>query len=147
VAALGVAVLAGNGGSLLLAQLALMLGTAAAVPGLWAWLRPASGLVIPAAVLMPLGLAWLSIAQSLPADGAGSAARLALVALAFAVPPLLKRSVWAAHHPRWAPAAAVAIAAVPVALALAWQFVDSGDPARVPGTVGDDDPYYAPRWQ
>jgi hypothetical protein len=145
VAALGLGALAGSGGSLLLAQLALMLGAAAAVPGLWMWLRPASGLVVPAAVLMPLGLAWLSIAQSLPARGAGSAVSLALVALALAVPPLMKRSPWAARHPRWAPLAAVAFAAVPVALALFWQLIDGGSPISVPGTVPDDDPYYVPR--
>jgi hypothetical protein len=145
VAALGLGALAGSGGSLLLAQLALMLGAAAAVPGLWMWLRPASGLVVPAAVLMPLGLAWLSIAQSLPARGAGSAVSLTLVALAFAVPPLMKRSVWAARHPRWAPLAAVAFAAMPVALALIWQLIDGGSPVSAPGTVIDDDPYYAPR--
>jgi len=145
VAALGLGALAGSGGSLLLAQLALMLGVAAAVPGLWMWLRPASGLVVPAAVLMPLGLAWLSIAQSLPARGVGSAVSVALVALAFAVPPLMKRSLWAARHPRWAPLAAVAFAAVPVALALVWQFFDGGGPVSGPGTLRDDDPYYAPR--
>jgi len=145
VAALGLGALAGSGGSMLLAQLALMLGVAAAVPGLWMWLRPASGLVVPAAVLMPLGLAWLAIAQSLPARGAGSAVSVALVALALAVPPLMKRSPWAARHPRWAPLAAVAFAAVPVALALFWQLVDGGSPVSVPGTVPADDPYYAPR--
>lgn len=145
VAALGLGALAGSGGSMLLAQLALMLGVAAAVPGLWMWLRPASGLVVPAAALMPLGLAWLAIAQSLPARGAGSAVSVALVALALAVPPLMKRSPWAARHPRWAPLAAVAFAAVPVALALVWQLIDVGGPVSVPGTVPADDPYYAPR--
>ena len=145
VAARGMGALAGSGGSLLLAQLALMLAAAAAVPGLWMWLRPASGLVVPAAVLMPLGLAWLSIAQSLPARGATSAVSLALVVLALAVPLLMTRSVWAARHPRWAPLAAVALAAVPVALAHFWQLNDGGDPFSVPGTVPDDDPYYTPQ--
>jgi hypothetical protein len=37
-AAFGLAALAGSGGSLLLAQLAMMLGTVAAVQGLWLWL-------------------------------------------------------------------------------------------------------------
>jgi hypothetical protein len=145
VAAVGLGALAANGGSLLLAQLALMLGTVAAVPGLWAWLRPSSGLVVPTAVLMPLGLAWLSIAQSLPAHGAGSAVGPALVALALAMPLLMKHSAWAARHPRWAPLAAVTFAAVPVVLALVWQFFDGRSPVSVPGTEHNDDPYYAPR--
>ena len=38
VAALGLGALAGSGGSLLLAQLALMLATVAAVSGLWTWM-------------------------------------------------------------------------------------------------------------
>lgn len=145
VAALGLGALAANGGSLLLAQLAVMLATVVAAPGLWAWLRPSSGLVVPTAVLMPLGLAWLSIAKSLPAHGTSSAVGPALMALALAVPPLMKRSAWAAHHPRWAPLVAVALAAVPVALALVWQLIEGGGPVSVPGTNRDDDPYYVPR--
>lgn len=65
VASLGLAVMAGLGGSLLLAQLALMVATATAVPGLWAWWRPSSGLVVSATALLPLGLAWLVIAAAL----------------------------------------------------------------------------------
>ena len=144
-AAFGLGVLAANGGSLLLAQLAMMLGTVSAVLVLWTWLRPSCGLIVPAAVLMLLGLAWLSIAQSLPTRGAGSVVGPALVALAFAVPPLMKRSAWAACHSRWAPLAAVAFAAVPVVLALVGQFFYGGSPVSVPGTERHDDPYYTPR--
>jgi len=165
VAALGLAALAGSGGSLLLAQLALMLGTVSAVAGLWLWWRPGSGpagrssggyrstqhddtpVTVATAALMPLGLAWLSIAQALPAQAPAGSARLALLTLAFAVPPLLSRSAWGVQHPRRAPIAVAVLAAVPVALALAWQLGAGGSAADAPGTVGDDDPYYTPQWR
>lgn len=66
IAHLALAALAGTGGSLLLAQLALMAASAGAVPGLWAWWRPSSGLNISRAALLPLTLATLVIAASLP---------------------------------------------------------------------------------
>lgn len=72
-ASLALAGLAGTGGSLLLAQLALMLAAVVAVPGLWAWWRPSSGLVVSPAALLPLGLAWLVIATSLPRADPGAA--------------------------------------------------------------------------
>jgi len=146
VAALGLTALAGSGGSLLLAQLAMMLATVTAVPGLWAWWRPESGVNLTPAALMPLGLAGLSIALSLPAQGAAGYTRLALLALALAVPPLLSRTAWAARHPRLAPLAVALLAAVPVALALAWQ-IGAGGPADVPGAAADDDAYFTPQWQ
>ena len=146
VAALGLTALAGSGGSLLLAQLALMLATVTAVPGLWAWWRPSSGVTVTLAALMPLGLAGLSIAQALPAPSVAGSSRLALLALALVVPPLLSRTAWAARHPRRAPLAVALLAAVPVALALAWQ-IGAGGPADVPGAATDDDAYYTPQWQ
>lgn len=83
IALLALAALAGTGGSLLLAQLALLAASAAAVPGLWAWWRPAAGLRVPRAVLLPFALAAFTIAASSPAlsppgaveveDGAGDA--------------------------------------------------------------------------
>jgi hypothetical protein len=96
---------------------------------------------------MPLGVAWLAIAQALPGQDVVGTARLALLALAFAVPPLLSRSAWWARHPRRAPLAVAVLAAVPVVLALAWQLGAGGSPADAPGTVGDDDPYYTPQWR
>lgn len=145
VAASGLAALAASGGSLLLAQLAAMLVAATAVPCLWAWLRPRSGVEMPSAALMPLGLAWLGIAMALSPSGVQDAARLALLALAFAVPWLLARSAGFAHRTRWAPAVVVALAAVPVALALSWQFA-AGTALDAPGTV-EDDAYYTPQWR
>jgi hypothetical protein len=51
------------------------------------------------------------------------------------------------QHPRHAPIAVAVLAAVPVALALAWQLGAGGSAADAPGTVGDDDPYYTPQWR
>ncbi|WP_425258712.1 hypothetical protein ACPOLB_24715 [Rubrivivax sp. RP6-9] len=162
VSALGLAALAAGGGSLLLAQLALMLATCTAVLGAWLWLRPAPGLQGAAAApslvpLVPLLLAWLALAwswalssaiapgaastTSLTAAAAADAGRLALLALAFAAPPLLLRQRWARARPRWTPLLAALLAALPVAVAVVWQF--SAPAAQVPGTP-DDDPYYTP---
>lgn len=66
VACLGLAATAGLGGSLLLAQLALMVAVAAAVPGLWSWWLPSSGLWMAPAALLPQLLAALWIAAALP---------------------------------------------------------------------------------
>jgi hypothetical protein len=73
VASLVLTGLAGTGGSLLLAQLALMLAVATAVPGLWAWWRPSSGLVVPLPALLPQTLAWLLIAATLAMGGTSPA--------------------------------------------------------------------------
>ncbi len=164
VAALGLAGLAGGGGSLLLAQLALMLATCTAVLGAWLWLRPATarqGRAADVPALVPLLLAWLALAWSwalssampfgappttaasfFTAAAVADAARLALLGLAFAAPPLLLRLRWAQARPRWTPLLAALLAALPVAVAVAWQF---GAPAATaPGTL-DDDPYYTPK--
>ena len=65
VSALGLAAVGGLGGSLLLAQLALMVAATTAVLGLWVWWRPASGLGAPFAALLPACVAALLIAASL----------------------------------------------------------------------------------
>lgn len=75
VAALGLAAVGGLGGSLLLAQLALMVAATTAVLGLWVWWRPASDLRVPLAALLPALVAALLVALSLfgalPSQGAG----------------------------------------------------------------------------
>lgn len=150
VAALGLAALAAGGGSLLLAQLAMMLGVVTAVPGLWAWLRPAAGLAISPASLYPLGLAWLVIAYSLAVPGPSAAGRVLVITLAFAAPALLKRSAWAARHPRWAPLLTALLAALPMVVALAWLLLGDAAPAGADGSLTDaneDDPYYKPTWE
>lgn len=65
VAALGLATMGALGGSLLLAQLALMVAATTAVLGLWVWWRPASGLRVPFAALLPGLVSALLIAFSL----------------------------------------------------------------------------------
>jgi hypothetical protein len=143
------AAIAAGGGSLLLAQLAMMLGVVTAVPGLWAWLRPASGLAIPPAALFPLGLAWLVIAFSLAVPGPSASGRMAAMALAFAAPTLLNRSSWTACHPRWAPLLTALLAALPVVVALAWLMLGDAAPSGADGSSSnaEDDPYYKPTWE
>jgi len=65
IASLALAALAALGGSLLLAQLAVMVAAATAVPGLWAWWRPASGVRVPLAALLPMLAGGLFIAFAL----------------------------------------------------------------------------------
>ncbi|MGE0430146.1 hypothetical protein [Hydrogenophaga sp.] len=64
-ALLALAAAAALGGSLLLAQLAVMLAATTAVPGLWAWWRPASGLRVPLAALLPMLVGGLFVAFAL----------------------------------------------------------------------------------
>lgn len=147
-ATLGLAVLAATGGSLLLAQLALMLASTLVAVACWAWLRPVRGLGVSRALLLCFGLAWLSIAWSwvLVAPSSGSALRVAILTLAFGVPAMLLRLRATAHAPPWRPWATVLLAAVPVALAVAWP----GDIGVVPmrDTAADpDDPYLTPSWR
>jgi hypothetical protein len=66
VACLGLVAAAGLGGSLLLAQLALMVAIATAVPGLWSWWLPSSGLWVAPAALLPQFVAALLVASALP---------------------------------------------------------------------------------
>lgn len=73
VASLILTALAGTGGSLLVAQLALMLAVATAVPGLWAWWWPSSRLVVPSPALLPQALAWLLLAATLALGGTSPA--------------------------------------------------------------------------
>jgi len=148
VAALGLAAIAAGGGSLLLAQLAMMLAVVTAVPGLWAWWRSASGFVIAPTALLPLGLAWLVIAYALAVPGPSAAGRTAVVALAFVAPVVVTRLSWTAQHPRWAPLLAALLAALPVVVALVWLLLGDSAPAGADASTGgaEDDPYYRPNW-
>jgi len=153
--ALGLALLVANGGSLLLAQLAMMLACSTAVPGLWAWLRPASGLQVPGWLLQLLGLTGLAIGWawllSTPNQMVGSAMSLGVLALAFTVPLLLR---FFSPRLRWLPLVAALLAAVPAALALGLQiYASSSASSSATGSPasGDaprsDDPYYTPQWR
>lgn len=149
VASLGLAATAASDGSLLLAQLAMMLGVVTAVPGLWAWLKPASRWVIAPAALLPLGLSWLVIAYALAVPGPSASGRVSIMALAFVAPALVARSSWAARHPRWAPLLATLLAALPVAVAMAWLLLGDATPSGAEGLSNDveDDLYYQPAWE
>lgn len=153
-AALGLAGLVAAGGSLLLAQLALMLATTVGAAGGWTCWRPSSGMVAAPWVFLTFGLAWLSLAWSwvlgAPAPAEAHAVRVAFVALAFLVPALLSRLCVSATAQRWrlplAVLLAALLAALPVALAMAWP----GNTAtlRMPDTAVDpDDPYLTPSWR
>lgn len=140
VAGLGLAALAA-GASLLLAQLAVMLPAVCAGLGLWLWprMRVAFGPV----AAMPLTLAWLALAQiALQLAGVPPVA-LGVLALAFAAAPLLGRLRLPGSPAVVEPLAVAALAAVPVALAVAWS-QSAGPPA--PANASED-PYYAPQWK
>lgn len=162
VVALALALLAANGGSLLLAQLAMMLACSTAVPGLCAWLLPATGLRVPGWLLQPLGLAGLAIGWtwvlSNPKLASGHAVQLAVLVLAFGVPLLLpsllkrlalrpglpaQRNHWAVKA---APVVAVLLAALPAAVAIGLQWAGPSDGLHLPGQLAadPDDPYYTP---
>jgi hypothetical protein len=142
VAAAGLALLALLAGSLLLMQLGLTLAVCAALPGLWAWAWPRSGLRVSAVSLMPLALAALTLAWLNLATGQVAPGAMALVALATTAPWWLAGRPWSARHARWRPLVVALLAALPVVLALAWQLADPPAAAK----HGTDDPYYTPRW-
>lgn len=141
-AALGQALLAAVAGSLLLAQLGLMVALSTALPGLWAWARPRSGLRITALSLMPLALATLALAWLNLASGQVAPAALALTALAPSAPWWLAARPWTARQARWRPLVVALLAALPVAAALGWQLGASPMAAN----TDTEDPYYTPRW-
>jgi hypothetical protein len=65
----GLAFFAVAAGSLLLAQLALMVAASAGVPLLWAWVRPGSGPRITAVSLIPLVAALIALLVMVAALG------------------------------------------------------------------------------
>ena len=153
-AALGLAGLAAVGGSLLLAQLAVMLAVVAGAAGAWASWRPLSGTRAATWVWLTFGLTWLALAWSwvlgAPPPAAGHAWRVAVVALAFLVPALLTRLCASsnARRLRLTGAAFLAglIAALPVAQAVLWH--DATATQRMPDTAPVlDDPYLTPSWR
>jgi hypothetical protein len=142
-AALGQALLAAVAGSLLLAQLGLMVAVSTALPGLWAWARPRSGVRLTALSLMPLALATLALAWLNLASGQVALGAVAFTALAPTAPWWLAARPWATRQARWRPLVVAVLAALPVAAALGWQLAAS--PAATDNN-GSDDPYYTPRW-
>lgn len=164
-ASLGLAALAGTGGSLLLAQLVLMLASSLAVLGAWAWFRPDSGVRVAPALRLAFGLVWLGLAWSwlLSAPGAGqgtmspidsaAAARAGGLALALVVPALLAGRAGVSRQSQpgsiWRKALVLALAAMPVLLALGWPgaagLAPMADTASDPTDL--DDPYLTPSWR
>ena len=143
VALLGLVALALRGGSLLLAQLGLLLAVCCAVPGLWSWWRPRSGLRLGPAALMPSAVAGLALACLLHLGGQAPPAALALLGLSLSAPWWLSRTAWLARHARWRPLVVALLAALPLVLALGWQARSApGEPAAGQGEA----PYYTPRW-
>ena len=158
VAGVALAVLAALGGSLLMAQLALIMACSMLVPGVWVWLGPRAGQPLPAALLQPFGLAGVAVGWiwmlSAPGPTPVSVAQLGLLVLALGVPwlwPHLRlRSRWLARQVRWAPLWAALLAALPAALALGLPFavapwVAPCEPAAGCGGADPDSLYYAPR--
>lgn len=153
-AALGLAGLAAVGGSLLIAQLALMLATTAAAAGGWARWRPAAGKLAAPGVWLTFGVAWLALAwcwvRGAPPPADAHALRVAIVALAFAVPALLSRLCASAPAIRGRLPLAVMLAALLAALPVAWAAVWPGHAAtgHMPDTaVNPDDLYLTPSWR
>lgn len=145
-ASLGLAGLAAMGGSLLLAQLALMLASTVAAVGCWVCLRPASGRVVSPALWLCFALVWLSIAwcwvlaAPAPASGNARAIRVAVLVLVFLVPAVLLRLRVPARAEPWLPWAAVLLATVPVILVVASP--GGTDKAPMHDTAADpNDPY------
>lgn len=146
VALLGLTALAALGGSLLLAQLALMVAACTGVLGLWAWAAPRSGPRVTAAALMPLATLALALAYLLNGNTTAPVhpGAMALLALAATTPWWGAQARWTAQHWRWRPLVVALLAALPVAAALGWQWVQPGG-ADAAGAAPDD-PYYTPRW-
>jgi len=153
-AALGLAGLAAVGGSLLLAQLAVMLAVTAGAAGAWAGWRPSSADGAAPWVWLAFGLAWLTLAWGwvlgAPPPAEGHALRVAIVALAFLLPALLSRLCVSAkaRRRRWAWAIFLAglLAALPVTQVVVWP-----DPTATQGMPDTapvlDDPYLTPSWR
>lgn len=151
-ASLALAVLAARGGSLLLAQLGLMLASTLGVACAWVWRRP--GPALPAGWVAGFGLAWASLAWlwvlAAPMPDAGpwvdtpTADRAARAALLAAGP--LAVSLWPfapgrpAARARWW---ALGLALAATVLAVAWPDPPDAPPGSTDATDAED-PYTVP---
>lgn len=149
---------AARGGSLLLAQLALMPASALAVACCWAWRQPGSGL--QPGLRMGFGLAWLSLGwlwvlAAAPASAAPAslswlvlesprAARVALLALAPAALWLV--SLWRSRQAGRARWWIMLLAAAPVVLAVSWPET-AGTPPGNDTPADPYDPYTTSTWR
>lgn len=140
VAGFGLAAVAMAAASLLLFELAL--GGAVAVAGVALWLWPRPRIAFGAAGRVVAVLTWLALAHATARLTQAPPLALAVLALVFAVGPLIGR--WRTAAPAWAlplwgAAAGALLAAGAVALTV--QSVD----APAAGAT-DEGPYYTPRW-
>lgn len=144
VAGLGLAGVAMLSASLLLFELAL--GGAVAAVGLALWLWPRARIAFGASGRIVAVLAWLALAYATLRLTQAPVAALVLLALVFAVGPLLDRRHPAAGaparawtRPLWRALGGAVLAAGALALTL-W---GPGAPSTGPA---EDSPYYTPRW-
>lgn len=142
VAGFGLAAVAMAAASLLLFELALGGAVAAAGVALWLWPRPR--IAFGAAGRVVAVLTWLALAHATSRLTQAPPTALTLLALVFAVGPLM--AWWRSSAPAWASPlwrAAVGALLAAGAVALTVQAVDT--PAPAPGAA-QEDPYYTPRW-
>ncbi|RZL63878.1 MAG: hypothetical protein EOP81_10935 [Variovorax sp.] len=142
VAGFGLAAVAMTAASLLLFELAL--GGAVATAGIALWLWPQPRIAFGAAGRVVAVLTWLALAHATARLTQAPHTALALLALVFAVGPLM--TWWHPAAPAWASPlwrAAVAALLAVGGVALTVRAVDA--PAPAPGAA-QEDPYYTPRW-
>lgn len=144
VAVLGLGAMAGSGGSLLLAQLSIMLAVVTAVAGLWIWWRPGSLAQVTPAALVALALVALALATLMAASGQAHPVALALVALALVSP--WWPGAWSPGGARWRPLVVAGLSALPVVAAVVANLTLAPAPPAATDTDADD-AYYTPRWQ
>lgn len=144
VAVLGLGAMAGSGGSLLLAQLSIMLAVVSAVAGLWVWWRPGPHAQVTPAALVALALVALALASLMFASGQAHPVALALLALALVSP--WWPGAWSPGGARWRPLLVAGLSALPVAAAVVAGMTLAPAPPPATGTDADD-AYYTPRWQ
>lgn len=144
VAVLGLGAMAGSGGSLLLAQLSMMLAVVSAVAGLWIWWRPGPLARVTPAALVALALVALSLATLMAASGQANPVALALLALALVSP--WWPGAWSPGGARWRPLVVAGLSALPVVVAVLANLALAPAPPAATDTDADD-AYYTPRWQ
>ncbi len=146
IAALGLAGLAFQAGSLALFQLSLMLAASLGGAALWLW--PRSRILYGAAAVAVASIGWLALAQATVLLLPARPAALGLLALAFAAAavaaPVLRRSA-VRSRALASPLVVAFLAAATVAAGLSLQDVAGPGQEKLhagPAAGGDDDAYY-----
>lgn len=144
VVVLGLGGMAAAGGSLLLAQLCMMLAVVSAVMGLWVWWRSGPAWAVTPAALVALTGVGLALAALTVVSGQAHPLALALLALGLLSP--WWPGAWSVVGARGRPLLVAVLAALPVAAAVLANLALASAPTGASGTDGDD-AYYTPRWQ